>query len=380
MRAHVPRSAFLLIAIALISVGHYTTDLQAQAAHDLYRRLYYLPIIVAAFWYGLRGGLVTAAVVSAAFAPHVVFQWREMPTNRADQYLEMVLYLVVGAVTGALSQRETRHRLALRSATTKIEEAYARLREQSLALFQAEEQLRHADRLACLGELSAGMAHEIRNPLGSIKGTAEIFRDSLGPADRLHEFAQILVTEVDRLNGILTRFLDFARPRDHEGVGAELAPAVRHVVQLTSARARRSGVAVAVEVPDDLPPLAIAPDALRQVLLNLVLNAVQAMSGGGRLTVTARLGEAVRLANTEPAVAQAVHVSVSDDGPGIPVEARHRIFDPFFTTRPGGTGLGLALCQRIVLGHRGAIAFEPLAPTGARFHLEVPPATRAERR
>jgi signal transduction histidine kinase len=88
----------------------------------------------------------------------------------------------------------------------------------------------------------------------------------------------------------------------------------------------------------------------------------------------------VRLANTEPAVAQAVHVSVSDDGPGIPVEARHRIFDPFFTTRPGGTGLGLALCQRIVRGHRGAIAFEPLAPTGARFHLEVPPATRAERR
>jgi two-component system sensor histidine kinase HydH len=379
MRAHKPRVAFLLVAVALISLGHYTTSLQAQAVHDLYRRLYYLPIIFAAFWYGLRGGLVTAAAVSAAFAPHVVFQWREMPTHRAEQYLEMVLYLVVGGVTGVLSQRETRHRRDLRRASAKIEEAYARLREQSLALFQAEEQLRQADRLACLGELSAGMAHEIRNPLGSIKGTAEIFRDSLGPAHRLHEFAQILITEVDRLNGILTRFLDFARPRNPEGVGAELAPAVRHVVQLTSERARRSGVDVAVELPEDLPPLALAPDALRQVLLNLVLNSVQAMSGGGRLTVAARFGDAVRLAGPDATVSTAVHVTVSDDGPGIPPEARDRIFDPFFTTRPGGTGLGLALCQRIVLGHRGAIAYEPLAPTGARFHVEVPPATRADR-
>jgi two-component system sensor histidine kinase HydH len=378
MRAHAPRAAFLFVAIALVSVGHYTTDLQAQAAHDLYRRLYYLPIIVAAFWYGLRGGLGTAAVVSAAFAPHVVFQWREMPMNSADQYLEMVVYFVVGAVTGGLSERETRHRLALRRATAKIEEAYASLREQSLALLRSEEQLRRADRLACLGELSAGMAHEIRNPLGSIKGTAEIFRDSLGPTHRLNEFARILVVEVDRLDGILTRFLDFARPRDQDGVAAELAPAVRHVVQLTSERARRAGVAVTVELPDDLPPVAIAPDALRQVLLNLVLNAVQAMSAGGRLTVAARFGEAVRLAATEPAVPHAVHVSVSDDGPGIPVGLRDRIFDPFFTTRAGGTGLGLALCERIVRGHRGAIAFEPLAPTGARFHVEVPPVTRTE--
>ncbi|HEY3355623.1 MAG TPA: ATP-binding protein, partial [Polyangia bacterium] len=238
--------------------------------------------------------------------------------------------------------------------------------------------LRRADRLAALGELSAGMAHEIRNPLGSIKGTAEIFRDSLGAAHKLHEFAQILIKETDRLDGILTQYLELARPKAPDPGRAELAPVVADLVSLLAERARRAGVQVVSELTPDLPAVAMPQDALRQVLLNLALNAVQAMPGGGRLTIGARAGAPERLKRPEsPGAPAVVHLSVADTGPGIPADVRARIFDPFFTTKRGGTGLGLAICQRIMQGYRGTIDVEPAAPSGARFVMELPVAAAA---
>ncbi len=374
------RIVFLVVTVALVTLGHYLTSLHLHQAHDVYRRLYYLPIIFAAFWFGLRGGLVTSLVVSAVFLPHIVFQWRETPLSRAEQYLEVLLYVAAGGVIGGLSQKESRRSAELRQANVKVEEAYAQLREQSLALLRAEEQLRRADRLAALGELSAGMAHEIRNPLGSIKGTAEIFRDALGAEHRLHEFAQILVKEADRLDGILAHFLEFARPKDLERGRSELRAVIGDVVRLSHERARQAVVAIVTDVPADLPHVAIPPDALRQVVLNLVLNGVQAMTGGGRLTIEAVAGVPRRLSRPDtPGAPRVVHLSVTDTGPGIEPEEQAKIFDPFFTTKPGGTGLGLAICERIVLGHRGVIYLEPAPGPGARFVLELPVANEEPR-
>jgi two-component system, NtrC family, sensor histidine kinase HydH len=373
MSQNARRLLFLGAAVALVTAGHYLTSLHLHHAHDIYRRLYYLPIIFAGFWYGLRGGLITSVLVSLVFLPHVIFQWHETPLSNAEQYLEMVLYVVVGAVTGALSQKEARRREQLAAANLKIEEAFGQLKEQSRALLKAEELLRRADRLAALGELSASMAHEIRNPLGSIKGTAEIFRDGLAPDHKLHEFAQILVKETDRLDAILGRYLGLARPKADDPGRARLGVVLAELLRLTAAPARRAGVDVVNEVTDAVPPVAIPADALRQVLLNLVLNSIQAMSSGGRITIAATAGAPVRVKRPDtPGAPRVVQVSVTDTGPGIPPEARDRIFDPFYTTKPGGTGLGLAICQRIVQGYRGVIDFEPATPTGARFIVELP--------
>ena len=368
------RLLFLTAGVGLVTAGHYLTGLHLHHAHDIYRRLYYIPIIFAGFWFGLRGGLLCSVVVSVVFLPHVLFQWHETPLTNAEQFLEMLLYVVVGGVTGGLSQKEAQRREELRAANLKVEGAFEKLKGQSLALLAAEEQLRHADRLAALGEVSAGMAHEIRNPLGSIKGTAEIFRDSLGADHKLHEFAQILVKEADRLDSILTHFLEFARPKGTDTGRTDLGAAVADVVGLTAERVRRAGVEVERDVPADIPPLAIPPDALRQVLLNLVLNAVQAMPGGGRLTITARGPRPPeRLKRPDsPGAPRVVCLGVADTGDGIPPEVRAHVFDPFFTTKAGGTGLGLAICQRIVQGYRGVIEAESVTPHGARFVIELP--------
>jgi signal transduction histidine kinase len=308
----------------------------------------------------------------------VLFQWHETPLTNAEQFLEMLLYVVVGSVTGGLSQKEAQRREEARAANAKLEEAYQKLKEQSLALVQSEELLRRADRLAALGELSAGMAHEIRNPLGSIKGTAEIFRDALGVDHKLHEFATILVTETDRLDAILTHYLEFARPKEPDPGRAALGPVVSDLAGLLGERARRAGVVLATELPADLPAVAMPADALRQVLLNLALNAIQAMPGGGRLSIAARAGAPERLRRPEsPGAPAVVHVSVADTGPGIPAEARDRIFDPFFTTKRGGTGLGLAISQRIVQGYRGTIDLKAPAQTGTELLLELPVAASA---
>ncbi|HEY3356591.1 MAG TPA: sensor histidine kinase, partial [Polyangia bacterium] len=127
MSQNARRLLFLTIAVALVTAGHYTTGLHWHHAHDIYRRLYYLPIIFGGFWYGLRGGLGTAIVVSIVFLPHVLFQWHETPWTNAEQFLEMLLYVVVGWVTGALSQKEAQRREEVRQGNAKLEEAYRQL-------------------------------------------------------------------------------------------------------------------------------------------------------------------------------------------------------------------------------------------------------------
>jgi signal transduction histidine kinase len=367
-----PRILFLIASVALVTAGHYMTGLHLHHVHDVFRRLYYLPIIFGGFWFGLRGGLITATVVSLVFLPHVMFQWQETPFANPEQYLEIMLYLVVGGVTGALSQMEMQRRVELRRANQKLEDAYHQLQEQSMSLVKAEEQLRLADRLATLGELSASMAHEIRNPLGGIKGAAEIFRDSLGAEHRLHEFAQILVKETDRLNEILTRFLDLARPKQADLGRADAQAVVDELLRLAGVQARRSHVEIAAQIEAGLAPMHIAPSALGQILLNLVLNAIQAMPGGGKITIAAHAGPAEKLRRADAPAFPVAHISVMDTGPGVPPEARQRVFDPFYTTKKGGTGLGLAICQRIVRAFRGSIDLDPEAPAGACFVIELP--------
>jgi two-component system sensor histidine kinase HydH len=348
--------AGLLLAVTAM---HYLTTTQLVNAHDVYRRLYYVPIVLGGVWFALRGGIVTSILASLLYMPHVLFHWQHHPSIALEQYLEIVLYNVIGCLTGFLAERERQQKLRYQKTAETLEESYRKLREQADQIIEIEGQLRRADRLSALGELSAGMAHEIRNPLGSIKGTAEILRDGVAPDDPKLEFADILIKEVDRLNKVLEDFLRFARPEPVEHGRFSPNKAIEEVLELTRQQALRNRVEVEVVLAEDIE-IPGRGEQIQQALLNLVLNALQVMPDGGQLKVSSTVH------------GNEVGIHVSDSGPGIAMEDRERIFNPFVTTRDSGTGLGLAITQRIIQGHDGHIHLESTSGHGSSFTLCLP--------
>jgi two-component system sensor histidine kinase HydH len=357
------RLAIIAGLLLLVTALHYFTTTQMVNAHDVYRRLYYVPIVLGGVWFALRGGIVTSILVSLLYMPHVLFHWQHQPGIALEQYLEIALYNVIGCLTGFLAERERQQKLRYQKAAETLEESYRKLREQADQIIEIEGQLRRADRLSALGELSAGMAHEIRNPLGSIKGTAEILREGVAPDDPKLEFADILIKEVDRLNKVLEDFLRFARPTPVEHGRFIPNNSVREVLELTRQQASRNHVEVVAELDEDIE-IPGREEQIKQALLNLVLNALQVMPDGGLLKV---------LSSTHT---NEVRLQVIDNGPGIPIEDRQRIFNPFVTTRDSGTGLGLAITQRILQSHDGHIVLESTPGQGASFTLCLPKSLR----
>ena len=353
------RFAVIAGLLILVTALHYLTTTQMVAAHDVYRRLYYVPIVLGGVWFALRGGIATAILASILYVPHVLFHWQHHPTIALEQYLEIILYNGIGCLTGFLVERERQQKLRYQKAAETLEISYAKLREQADQIIEIEEQLRRADRLSALGELSAGMAHEIRNPLGAIRGTAEILRDEVAPGDPKIEFADILIREVDRLNRVLEDFLRFARPAPVEYGRFFINKVIGDVLDLTQQQALRNRVEVRTELYEDVE-IPGQSEQIKQALLNLVLNALQAMPEGGQLTVSTQ-----RCANE-------MQIAVVDNGPGIAPGDRERIFNPFVTTRESGTGLGLAITERIIHGHEGHIEVVSTPGQGACFRVCLP--------
>jgi len=353
------RLIIVVSLVVVITLLHYQTTISKVQFHDIYRRLYYVPIVLGGLWFTLRGGVGTAFVVSLLFIPHVIFQWGHHPASEPEQYLEIILYNVIGFLTGLLAEREMRQKLSYQNAAQRLEESYAELRRQADLILDIEDQLRRADRLSALGELSAGMAHEIRNPLGSIRGTAEILQDGIDPADPRYEFTRILIKEVDRLNRVVQDFLDFARPPAPLRGSVDPVAVLGEVLQLTRQLALKNGVAISLNAAETAA-VAGEEEQLKQAFLNLVLNALQAMPKGGALTIDVAVD------------AGEVALRFSDSGPGIPAELREKIFNPFFTTRREGTGLGLAITQRIVSAHGGRIEVASTPGTGTTFTVVFP--------
>jgi len=232
--------------------------------------------------------------------------------------------------------------------------------------------LRERDRLATLGEMSAGLAHEIRNPLAAIKGAAqELDPARIGGDDG--ELMQIIIDEVDRLNSVVSEFLDYARPFRGTFVAVQVNDAVRRTVQLMEHDLGK-GVVIHLDLAPGLPEVNGDAERLQQVLINLVLNAADAMERQGQIFVSTTAAsdapDAALLGLKEQA--QFVEVRVRDTGPGIPRQVLEQIFIPFFTTKVRGTGLGLALTQRIVQHHGGTIEVRSVEGRGCTFILRLP--------
>jgi two-component system sensor histidine kinase HydH len=343
--------SFLAIAItlSLTTVALYVTPDESEHWHYIFQRLFYFPIIVAGLSLGWRGGAIVAAMSSLVY---LLRHETLGPFDWIDRYLEATMFCLVGVLTGVLSDRERNQRESLRRTATRLEEVYRELQHNV-------EHLKRAARMTALGHLSAGLAHEIRNPLASIEGAAYVAQTEPDPA-RASEFLEIIRKETTRLNGLVTQFLEFARPRAPQMIPTKPADLADSVLNLVRQVASQNNVTLRRFVDDAITPVRCDPEQMKQVLLNLVLNAIQAMPGGGEVSVSAEKTEKVLL------------LRVKDTGPGIPPERVDEIFDPFFTTKRNGTGLGLPIAYQIVEQHGGDLALETNSPQGCSFIIRLP--------
>jgi signal transduction histidine kinase len=231
------------------------------------------------------------------------------------------------------------------------------------------EKIRERDRLAALGEMAAGLAHEIRNPLGAIKGAAQCLDPKRLPGEE-GEFLEVIVEEVNRLNGVVSAFLDYARPLKQTFGPTDLNEVVTRTVRLIQ-NEMPPGLELKVDQEEALPRVEADAEQLKQVLINLVQNAMQAMvDTGGSITVKTVRPD--RFTDFRSAGDSFVELHVTDTGPGIPQEQQQHIFVPFYTTKQKGTGLGLAICQRIVKNHGGTLSVQSKPGEGATFIIRLP--------
>ena len=237
-----------------------------------------------------------------------------------------------------------------------VEAAVAVVRDLS-RIRQLEAEVRRGETLAAAGRMAVGLAHEIRNPLGAIRGAVQLLARELGTASPLQEYTGVLLTEVDRVNRIIEMLLDLARPAAIRPVPVNLHQLLERLALLSEESARERKVTIVRRYDPSLPPILGDEDRLAQVFHNLVRNAIDAMADGGQLTLTTRVSMNPIFGKVDVGAGQRsmVEVQVLDEGSGIPDDVRARIFDPFFTTKEKGLGLGLAICHQIVEQHRGAI-------------------------
>ena len=269
-------------------------------------------------------------------------------------------------------QRKSGEKIPLALSATPIQEnpdtcegAVIVLRDLS-QIKQLEEKVRRSEKLAAIGELAAGVAHEIRNPLSSIKGFAQFLRQALKDRPQEKEYAETMVSEVDRINTVVTDLLTFARPMEADLAPTDVAELIEHSVRLVEADAKSHELEIRMNFTE-LPEVKLDANQMTQALLNLLLNSLQAVKRGGRIEVGAEL-------NTRNSI---LHLWIEDDGPGIAVakDKIEKIFEPFFTTREKGTGLGLSIVHKIIENHNGEIRVQsPLGGKnyGSRFTIIIP--------
>jgi signal transduction histidine kinase len=310
-----------------------------------------LPVVSAATWFGLVGTMLFLAAASAAYLFFLFFV-REASQISVDLVLRVASLGMIANLANFLAQE-------VREETAKHRRAVELLAEATAQVEQAEEAARRSDRLAALGTLSAGLAHELRNPLGTIKASSEMLGRQVGGENEVaREMSGFIASEVDRCNSLITRFLQFARPLQPHLETADLAQTLDRAVALVERES--PGVAIYRNYAPEIPPFPIDAELMERVFYNLVLNAAQATAQGGAVTVKTR------------AAGGAAEVAVIDRGSGIDAKNLDTIFNPFFTTKPQGTGLGLAIVAKIVDEHGGKITVESEPGKGSIFRVLLP--------
>ncbi|HTT23506.1 MAG TPA: ATP-binding protein [Candidatus Sulfotelmatobacter sp.] len=372
-------SVLLKIALATLLIDH-TGEISINSS---YWPIYILPAVTAAEYFGPWATLSWTAIASAAYCSYLplALQEFEIGVEGFSQLAIRVLFIFLAAMV------VNRFSVEIRQQTRRYQDLAETLAETNLRLERAQAEARRSERLAALGQLSAGLAHEIRNPLGVIKGSAEMLTQKLADANPLAiELAGYISTETNRLSALVTRFLDFARPLHADltptDISAVLDRALNDVAQLW----KGPPVQVEKEYQSNLPVVGMDEELCEQAFVNIIQNAYDAMSAndGGILRIKVN---AARRNTRERNNVDGVEVRISDTGPGIPPELREQIFNPFVTTKKSGVGLGLSIVSKIVDGHQGFVRIEDSAVTsgdgrkssGACFVLFFPVVSETKR-
>lgn len=338
-------AALVAVLTVFISLLHYTTPTMNWQLHLIFMQSYFIPILIAAFQFGVRGGVGAAILVSVLYLPHIMLQWGGLVEANLMRFLQIFLFYIIGYLTGLKAQKEKQEKEKFRQVAAQLENNLAKMREQSDKLGELEERLRQADRLAVIGELTAGLAHEVRNPLGAIRGAVEILRDEIPASEKSAEFFQILIDETGRLNTVVENYLQYARVQKPQKTIFDVRDILGNAVLLLKRQFRRQGVELKTDWPETECTTRGDPNQLWQVVINLLLNAQQSVSGEGLVTLQVAVTDYDP--DPQPVDLPQLTISVSDTGRGMTQEEMENIFRPFYTTRREGSGLGLAIVKRI---------------------------------
>jgi len=326
-----------------------------------YYPIFLIPVVSAATIFELPAVILITLLACAlycSFLLPVFIDWRtfQMPEGYANTLGARLSFYAIVAFLVYQQAKAKRDEMA------RTQEAADRLAESNRHLRRAEASLRRSERLAALGQLTAGLAHELRNPLGTIKASAEMLtKDTMkSRPEVMAEMAGYIGTEVDRMSGLISSFLDFARPLQMRPVNSELQRVLEDVVRQQTSLAETRHVSLRILTPGDPVFFAFDPDLLRLAVSNLVQNAVQASAPGNEVEI-----------RVEPDH-ELIRLFVCDHGEGIEPQHLEDIFNPFFTTKIGGTGLGLAIVSRIVDEHHGRIHVFSHPGEGTTFELTLP--------
>ncbi|MGA8762865.1 MAG: ATP-binding protein [Candidatus Sulfotelmatobacter sp.] len=356
----------LKIALATLLIDH-TGELSINSS---YYPIYFVPVVTAAEYFGPWATLCWTALASAAYCSYLypALQEYEIGAEGYGQLAIRILFFFLAAMVVNRFVVENRRQ------SKRYQELAETLAETNRRLEQAQAEARRSERLAALGQLSAGLAHEIRNPLAVIKGSAEMLTQKLQDSNPLaSELAGYVLSETNRLSALVTRFLDFARPLHAELEPRQITAVLDRALNSVASVLKDAHVRVERQYGKDLPLVPLDESLCEQAFANLIQNAYDAMgSAGGTLRVTA--------AKAHVANRHGIEVRVEDTGPGIPAELREQIFNPFVTTKKTGVGLGLSIVSQIVDGHHGTIRIETGEPggaaAGARFVIFFPSASQ----
>ena len=348
------------VTVIVISVLHYLTSFQSVVWHEVFKRLYYVPIVVSAVTAGARAGLVASLFSTMLYVPHVVLQWHAWPALGSEQYGEVLMFNIVALVTGGLADRLRRQRQRYQDAATELRDAYAALEA------RAEERQR-VDRLVTIGRIASGIAHEIRTPLASVLGSLEIIGSDFSSTHPKSEFVGIAKQEISRLQAVVSEFLEFAQPPAPMAQAIDLRLVVHTAMRLAGPTVAFRSLEIEADVPEAPVVVHVDIQQLQRALLNIILVSAQALRDG-RIFLTMHEREDV------------VSITIQLNGTST-LPAAGDVFEPFRASGPG-RGLSLAMAGRFVENQGGTVAAD-VAQGQLRYVIGLPivkpaPATRVE--
>ncbi|ABR49394.1 integral membrane sensor signal transduction histidine kinase [Alkaliphilus metalliredigens QYMF] len=447
----------IILLMIWITGFHYLTQSRDWELHDFFRRLYYLPIIIGAFKFRLKGGLIFSVLAVLIYSPHLIIYFGEVNIGVINQFLEALMFVIVGLITGYLVEADYQARKSLEQQIVKVvnlenythnvldsidsgviafdyrgdfksinrraevifsnkeevnqfigeknllndinrviqqkikfvekEIDYCTNEDQGLHLKatifpienisrviegavlvvqdvtmvkRLEGQVRRGERLAAVGELASGIAHEIRNPLGIIKTISQTINKEVED-EEIKEGLEIIEHEIERANKVVQGLLDFSKPNKVKIEKINLNRLLDELVMITRKFAEQQDVAIELSNMNDAYEIEGDSDKLKQALINIILNGIQAMEQGGRLEISLKKTE------KEESV-----ITFKDEGRGIEKRIVDQIFNPFFTTKEKGTGLGLSITHRIIEEHQGSIEVTSEINRGTEIGIRLP--------